>query len=190
MVTLDEPKKRIKYVRHLAGLKQDDFADYGIPPGTIRTWESSNNLSRKAANRLVKMFNKCGIEITADWLLTGEGTAPAPDSFNINKYDEIEFFKRRNADQEIITFCSPVNYYQFIEPGDLVAAFIVNDPDQYINKHVVIETKGNLQLIARLISIDETTSSCECYEDQSLELKDSKTSFNYNRIGAITWIRK
>lgn len=81
---LDRPERRLKAARIAAGFQTaKEFADKnGLAPATFTAHErgkeqGGRGLNRKNADAYAKLFKKRLPDLTADWLLYGEGAAPA-----------------------------------------------------------------------------------------------------------------
>lgn len=69
---------RIKSVRSLTGLNQEEFSAHGdIPYMTLKGWELGRALPRQdGINRILLSLAAHGIQVTPEWIIFGEGSGP------------------------------------------------------------------------------------------------------------------
>ncbi|MAV28298.1 MAG: hypothetical protein CMF43_00620 [Legionellales bacterium] len=80
--TSDQPRaraRRLLALRGLAGLSRDLLHKrYGIAKATVQNWESARagGLTRKGAQRILKVYHAEGVVCSFDWLMHGVGVGP------------------------------------------------------------------------------------------------------------------
>lgn len=71
--------RRLLALRGLAGLSRDLLHKrYGIAKATVQNWESARagGLTRKGAQRILKVYHAEGVICSFDWLMHGVGSGP------------------------------------------------------------------------------------------------------------------
>lgn len=169
------PHQRIRYVRqHLLKMTRADIHNkYGIPVDTIVAWENGKvNLTEKAVDRYIKVFEQESILVTREWIINGSGRSPKL-IFDFNKYlsdiptppnylnnsqnedlfilKEVEYFKSlySNAIIAVVTTDDMLPLYL---KGDYVGGRLrySNELDTLIGKDCIIKTIDNAQFIRRI----------------------------------------
>lgn len=79
--SVDELKQigwRIKSIRSLTGLNQEEFAlSSGIPHMTIKGWELGRALPREIGiKQILLALDSYNIQVSAEWIIFGEGAGP------------------------------------------------------------------------------------------------------------------
>lgn len=74
--------KRAKMIRNVLGLSRGKIQrKYGIAISTLQYWEDARigGIVETSADKLVKVFNEEGLNVTAEWILYGIGESPLRD---------------------------------------------------------------------------------------------------------------
>ena len=73
------PGERLKYVRkQLLKLTRKAFTEkYDLSEDTLKSWENCRTrLTEKGLQRCIKIYRHAGVNLSEDWILTGEGLDP------------------------------------------------------------------------------------------------------------------
>lgn len=147
--------RRIKMARNLACISRKDFDELGISMHTIQSWElGRNQLTEKAATKLVEIFHNAGVICSTQWLLYGKGKSPSLISTDFVPYPimdnkvaslfmeestiqkEIEFFKANNPNAIVIMVSNDTMNPRYVQ-GDFVGG------TQYILSQQINECIGH-----------------------------------------------
>lgn len=128
---------RIKSVRSLTGLNQEEFSSSGdIPYMTLKGWELGRALPRPDGLRLVlNNLEAHGIKVTPEWLIFGEGNGPVYGTKNVPVSAEdpgiepiVKAFKteqRRMGYNPIILKINDTSMSPRFRVGDLVGGIVL-----------------------------------------------------------------
>jgi hypothetical protein len=130
---------RIKSVRSLTGLNQEEFSAHGdIPYMTLKGWELGRALPRQdGINRVLQSLAAFGIEVTTEWLIFGEGSGPIyrvkDSSTQIAACEELDLttkaFKsdqRKKGKNSIVVRISDASIKPKFNIGDSVGGIIMS----------------------------------------------------------------
>jgi hypothetical protein len=165
--------KRLKSLRMMAGLSRKKLqTKHRLSASTTQSWEDAKagGLTRKGAQKTIKVFRQEGIRCTVDWLLYGIGLPPQlSDKLfqqQLNKeaieplieiteeraiVNELLAFRQHNPDA--IEFINPDDgMLPFYHKGDYVAGKRRYNEviDSVLGRDCIIETKDNEVLLRRL----------------------------------------
>lgn len=81
----DTQASRIKYVRQLAGLSQEQFASkLGTTRGAVGNWELGKGIKQNNLSQISEVFG-----VSVDWLMSKKGIAPGPDGAPEDEFDAV-----------------------------------------------------------------------------------------------------
>lgn len=167
-----ERGERIRLARQLVSITRIKLSEkYGINTHTLRSWEKGANcISEKKANLLANIFKKEGLDISQDWILTGNNAnylelenAKIKEVINlqgdIKIFNEIEYFNNQ-VPKSITTLITDNALSPLFIKGDYVGG-ILADPHEYkeLEGLCCIITLSTQQIISRkIISMSEKTA--------------------------------
>lgn len=96
-----ESAKRLKRLRHMAGLTRKEFCDVGgFSTHTFAGWETGKfgGLSTKGAEKVINALRKLGIFCSPDWLLHEIGRGPTLNTDQGKALEEKELGQTENID--------------------------------------------------------------------------------------------
>ncbi len=131
--------RRLRAVRDALKLSRQKFQHlYGIPMGTLQTWEEGrfNGLREKSAERVVRVLKKDEVVLSVEWLMFGTGDWPKLPG---NKKIDIKSLQPQSTFSETLLIQRELAYFHelnsncvdfmvadesmapFLSTGDLVA---------------------------------------------------------------------
>ncbi|MFN7097065.1 MAG: helix-turn-helix transcriptional regulator [Gammaproteobacteria bacterium] len=176
-LTLATPGQRLKYIRNMLRLTRAYLHEkYNLSTDSLNAWESGKlKLTPKALDRCIKIYNKEGIFVSKNWILTGEGLAPklsisianyfqtpTPDSQG-NFADltddelilrEVDFFKQTTPNA-VVMLVSNDEMLPLYEAGDYVGGRFQSSDfiHSCLGKDCIIETLDGEKYFRRLSAI-------------------------------------
>jgi hypothetical protein len=186
---------------------------FGIPLAAFETWRNGQvPINQTAAERLIEVFAYLGVFVGVEWLLTGNGTAPA-----LGK-DIVNSFAQRNLDSDIfdpkkLNIIAPIQEAQYfcqVNPtgvvyavsnkkmapfynlGDYVGVIPISleDTDSVLEAHVLLETSSSRADICRLAKESEFNYYIQKFSSQSANFQSKKIKKEeIKKISLIVWHR-
>ena len=163
-----ERGERIKLARQLASLTRNQLSTkYGINLHTLSAWEKGVNcISESKAQTLEEIFQREGLSISKNWILSGknENFLDIKESKfkealdiqgNLQIYNEIEYF-RQNTTRSIATMITDNALYPLFIKGDYVGGVVLEDLDicTSLNQFCIIRLDDNSLTSRKIYSIN------------------------------------
>lgn len=202
---LNTSGERIIFLRNLSGLTRKEFEiKYNIPTITLRSWESSAHIKKKAAQRFLFAIQQEGIECDLNWIVFGSGPLPLINNFLPKEINDI--FPLGNSFDEEITeeivllqkkyknkfksiLINNDDNYPFLVIGDYIGGVLVNSLGDLDKNLHIIECDNNTVLIRQIIP----TQTKDKYHLKAYN-QDIEFPILYNqkikKSWRIIWIRK
>jgi transcriptional regulator with XRE-family HTH domain len=180
-LSVEELKKvgwRIKSVRSLTGLNQEEFAlKSDIAPMTLRGWEFGRSLPRPdGINRILSGLLFFGVQVRPEWIIFGEGSGPVlSNNSHTDKYETdlglegtIEAFKkeqRKKSNNPVVIKIHDKSMSPLFNPGDIVGGIILNISDiknkysscEFNSRKWLIPSQDNEWIVREIIFNGEKT---------------------------------
>jgi len=211
---LTTPGARLKYVRNLLRVSRSYIQDqYDLSADTLKAWENDKaRLTEKGLNRCVEIYRKEGIELSKDWVLTGEGVDPKI-SVNFGKYineiqatyknsrvddealifQEVEYFKK-SSDNAVVMLVSSEEMLPYYAPGDYIGGRfkLLDTIEEALNKDCIVRTTKRVVCFRRLVkSADGKSYNLVCLNPLWGETQDP-VLFNVDIecVAPVIWHRR
>lgn len=193
--------QRILYARNISGLTRAEFCEkYDVPIITLRSWELSDDIKEKAANRFCKALRSEGFYCDPIWIVKGIGYLPhlvcskvkcipkqLGDKFDEKVVNEIEFFKKNHKNiVPLLVVDNTMN--PFLHIGDYIAGIYTNDLKILTNQPCIVETISGQNLIKIFCEPAEKNK----YILSSINSKEKLVLYKteVKNLAKIIWIRK
>lgn len=117
---------RLKMIRETLGISRKDvelLSGGDIKAASLSTFENNQSqISISYLRKLVSFYEKQGIDISYDWLITGNGVNPREKTLianSLSTIEEMDLFKKNTKNSIVITVAT--NEFQpILAPGDVV----------------------------------------------------------------------
>ncbi|MBU0455188.1 MAG: S24 family peptidase [Pseudomonadota bacterium] len=166
------PGDRLKQIRKLLRVSRAYFYQkYGLSTDTLKAWENNKApLTEKGLVRCMQMFREEGVDVSKDWVRTGEGMDPKiaidfgryvhefTSNYDAEKSDdafllmqEIEFFKSHAANA-IVMLVPDETMLPFYQSGAYVGGFLKpgSQVRDALDQDCIVITKDKKQYFRRL----------------------------------------
>lgn len=145
-----ESGNRIRFIRHLTGKSRQYFSEkYDLSPSTLRAWETSKVISKKAAIRVCDTFSAEGVLLDINWIYGGQGDMPTLEKVTLDLDKNISYEEDINIIQDLFSFKE--------RHKDSVDAIVLNselEPLCYIGNYVAgVPIKTNLEILENKLCI-------------------------------------
>jgi transcriptional regulator with XRE-family HTH domain len=197
---LDTFGARLRALRGYARLSRADiFRQFGISEATIKSWEFNlqKDVSPKAVNRILQVFDSLGIPCTQEWLVFGVGSPPfykevSPVGSNVRK-DSLEKLYFEECHPKALTHTIRNDaLMSYFAKGDIVGALPVRGGNfaAKLGAFCIAITARNEQFVGRLAN-GTKEGHFSIIQDLSLQTNDAIIiDINLARLYEIVWTRK
>ena len=182
---LDTPGKRIIFLRNLAGLTRKEFEEkYSIPIVTLRSWEVTEHIKSKAAQKFLFAIKKEGINCCLDWIMYGNGSFPSADNslsmpatelallgsnFDEDVSEEISFLQKKYKNIFSVALINNNDNFPLLNTGDYVGGVSSKDINNLVNHLCIIKNEFDVILIRQLIATrDHNEYHLKAYNQDSV----------------------
>lgn len=131
---MKEISYRLKEIREKLGLSRkniEEESNHEIKATSLSTFENNQSqISISYLKRLVSFYQKKGIHVNYDWLITGIGVSPEESNLignGLSLINETEYFKINNT-QSIILTVKTNEFTPIIMIGDIIGAIKIAEP--------------------------------------------------------------
>ncbi len=198
--TLSTPGQRIKSIRqHLALTRRLFEEKTGISQKTLEAWESDTLLLHpRKALLLAKALANLNVQVTDQYLLTGEGIPPLfpqEESFSfhafneeINFYREIEFFKK-NHPSFLILKISDETMEPFFNKGDIVAGYATHHVSHFpllAGRFCLLETTSREKILRKVLEVEGRAAKVSVLNPYALSTMPTMQKVNLRAIAQVT----
>ncbi len=200
---------RLRYARELTGLSRTLFCKkYDISHSSLAQWEQGvKKFSHNAAKKIAEYLLDRGVQVTSEWLMTGEG--PEPQMMNLKALQSNNLGSMRFLDEEqliwreatafknyykdsLTLFLNDDTAYPLYVPGDFVGGKIINETKipLYEKKPLLVQYEGIIKL--RIVEQGSKPGlyTLTCLNQLTLWDKPVIKNIKIEQVAPIIWFRR